>query len=121
MGDKFAHNNKLVSFYQPEQTINLHPWVGRELLIGVLSGMNETGLTVTINSCKIGYADCIRHSHLYLTREILQYASTIDEAYAIARLKNICFRIHTDRFCAGWQSRYLEKSPEKTALFTSSG
>lgn len=50
MGDKFAHN-KLVSFYQLEQSYKFAS-VGWPGMIGVLSGMNETGLTVTINAAK---------------------------------------------------------------------
>ena len=120
MGDKFARN-KLVSFYQPEQGYKFAS-IGWPGMIGVLSGMNETGLTVTINAAKSTMPTASATPISILTREILQYASTIDEAYAIA-LKRKTFVSESilvgsarDRKAA-----IIEKSPEKTALFTGSG
>lgn len=120
MGDKFARN-KLVSFYQPEQGYKFAS-IGWPGMIGVLSGMNETGLTVTINAAKSTMPTTSATPISILTREILQYASTIDEAYAIA-LKRKTFVSESilvgsarDRKAA-----IIEKSPEKTALFTGSG
>ena len=120
MGDKFAHN-KLVSFYQPEQGYKFASvgWLG---MIGVLSGMNETGLTVTINAAKSDMPTASATPISILTREILQYASTIDEAYAIA-LKRKTFVSESILIGSARDGRaaIIEKSPEKTALFTSSG
>ena len=50
VGDAFAEN-KQVAFYVPEQGYRFAS-VGWPGMIGVLSGMNETGLTVTINAAK---------------------------------------------------------------------
>ena len=120
MGDKFAHN-KLVSFYQPEQGYKFAS-VGWPGMIGVLSGMNETGLTVTINAAKSTMPTASATPISILTREILQYASTIDEAYAIA-LKRKTFV--SESILVGsardGKAAIIEKSPEKTALFTGSG
>lgn len=120
MGDKFAHN-KLVSFYQPEQGYKFAS-VGWPGMIGVLSGMNETGLTVTINAAKSTMPTASATPISILTREILQYASTIDEAYTIA-LKRKTFV--SESILVGsardGKAAIIEKSPEKTALFTGSG
>lgn len=118
MGDRFAQN-KLVSFYRPEKGYKFAS-VGWPGMIGILSGMNETGLTVTINAAKsdmpLGSATPIS----ILTREILQYASTIDEAYEIARKRktfvseSILIGSAQDGMAA-----IIEKSPEKIALYKS--
>ncbi len=120
MGDKFAHN-KLVSFYQPEQGYKFAS-VGWPGMIGVLSGMNEAGLTVTINAAKSAMPTASATPISILTREILQYASTIDEAYAIA-LKRKTFVSESILIGSArdGMAAIIEKSPEKTALFTGSG
>lgn len=120
MGDEFAHN-KLVSFYEPEQGYKFAS-VGWPGMIGVLSGMNETGLTVTINAAKSTMPTASATPISILTREILQYASTIDEAYAISR-KRKTFVSESILIGSARDGRaaIIEKSPEKTALYNSSG
>ena len=118
VGDKFARN-KLVSFYQPEKGYKFAS-VGWPGMIGVLSGMNETGLTVTINAAKSTMPTASATPISILTREILQYASTIDEAYAIAQKRHTFV---SESILIGsardGKAAIIEKSPEKTALFTS--
>ena len=118
MGDKFARN-KLVSFYQPEQGYKFAS-VGWPGMIGVLSGMNETGLTVTINAAKSAMPTASATPISILTREILQYASTIEEAYTIAQKRHTFV---SESILIGsardGKAAIIEKSPEKTALFTS--
>jgi len=86
-GDEFA-KNKIISFIKPEKGHNFMSvtWGG---FIGVLSGMNDQGLTVTINAGKSNFPLIAKTPISLVTREILQYASTIDEAIAIAKKREV--------------------------------
>lgn len=120
MGDKFARN-KQVAFYQPEKGYKFAS-VGWPGMTGVLSGMNEAGLTVTINAAKSAMPTGSATPISILTREILQYAATIDEAYAIAQ-KRETFVAESILIGSARDGRaaIIEKSPEKTALFSGDG
>lgn len=86
-GDDFA-KNKIVSFIAPEDGHNFMSvtWGG---MIGVVSGMNDQGLTVTINAGKSQFPLIAKTPVSLVTREILQYASTIEEAIAIAKKREV--------------------------------
>ena len=116
VGDAFAEN-KQVAFYTPDQGYKFAS-VGWPGMIGVLSGMNETGLTVTINAAKSAVPTGSATPISILTREILQYASTIDEAFAIAQ-KRKTFVSESILIGSSKDSKaaIIEKSPEKTVLF----
>lgn len=87
VGDKFA-KNKIIAFVSPDEGYNFMSvtWGG---FIGVLSGMNDQGLTVTINAGKSDFPLVAKTPISLVTREILQYASTIDEAIVIAKKREV--------------------------------
>ncbi len=82
MGDKFAED-KMIVFYHPDKGYNFMfvTWGG---FTGVVSGMNDQGLTVTINAARTDVPFGAATPVSLVAREILQYAKTIDEAWAIA-------------------------------------
>jgi hypothetical protein len=86
-GDDFA-KDKIVAFINPQKG---HPfmmvtWAG---MIGAVSGMNREGLTITINAAKSKVPLVAKTPISILTREILQYAATLDEAIAIAKKRKV--------------------------------
>jgi isopenicillin-N N-acyltransferase like protein len=87
VGDKFAAN-KIVAFVNPSQGYKFMSvtWGG---FIGVVSGMNEKGLTVTINAAKSTIPSGSATPVSLVAREILQYAENIREAIVIARKRKM--------------------------------
>ncbi|MFR9541634.1 MAG: C45 family autoproteolytic acyltransferase/hydrolase [Rikenellaceae bacterium] len=118
VGDDFA-KNKIITFASPDEGYR-YASVGWAGMVGVLSGINEKGLTVTINAATGTIPISAKTPISILTREILQYASTIEEAYKIASKRetfvneSILVASQKDGSAA-----IIEKTPDETAIFYS--
>ena len=116
MGEEFA-KDKIVLFVKPDSGYKFMSvtWGG---MTGVVSGMNEHGLTVTLNASKSSIPSAAATPVSIIARKILQYARNIDEAYIIAQqyksfvAESFMIGSREDRRVA-----IIEKSPEKTTLF----
>lgn len=116
MGEEFARN-KLVLFEKPDTGYAYVSvtWPG---MTGVLSGMNTEGLTVTINASKLETPSMSATPISILTKEILQYASDIDEAVRIAesRLTFVSESILIGSAKDG-RAAIIEKTPSQMAVY----
>src|SRR5690606_9305769 len=85
---------------------------------GVVSGMNEQGLSVTINAAKSDIPFSAATPVSLVAREILQYASNIDEALKIAATRKMfvseSFLIAS---AADKKAIVLEKTPDTLAVY----
>jgi hypothetical protein len=117
VGDDFA-KNKTVVFYAPENGYKFVSvaWAG---MTGILSGMNEKGLTVTINAAKSAIPLSSATPISILCREILQYASSIEEAREIAGKRKL-FVSESILVGSSDENRavILEKSPDNMGIYT---
>lgn len=120
VGHKFARHKQVV-FYNPDAGYKFAT-VGWSGMTGVLSGMNEHGLTVTINAAKSDMPTSSAMPISILTREILQYATNIEEAYEIAsKRKTFVAESILIGSAKDGRAAIIEKSPTQIALFTGDG
>ncbi len=116
VGDNFA-KNKIVLFESPSQGYKFMSvtWGG---FIGVVSGMNEKGLTVTINAAKSSIPSGSATPVSIVAREILQYAKNINEAIAIAKKRKMFV---SDSFLVGSAEDHkaviIEKTPDDLDVY----
>lgn len=119
-GEDFS-KARIVAFFNPDKG-HKFMMVTFGGMIGVLSGMNEAGLTVTINAAKSEIPNAAATPVSIVSREILQYASTISEAYEIVRNRKMFV---AESFLIGsakdGRAAIIEKSNESSALYDPGG
>ena len=120
VGDHFSEN-KIVSFEKPADGFKFMyvTWGG---FIGVVSGMNEKGLTVTINAAKSDIPSGSATPVSLVAREILQYAEDISGAMAIAKKRKMFV---SESFLIGSaednKAVIIEKTPDSVGLYDPGG
>lgn len=116
LGEKFAED-KIVEFVNPKDGIPfaMIVWGG---MTGVVSGMNNEGLSVVINAAESEIPEESATPVTLVAREILQYAKDIESALKIARSREIFvsqnFLISSARDA---KSVVVEKRPGQTEIF----
>lgn len=116
VGDDFA-KNKIVLFENPAEGYKFMSvtWGG---FIGVVSGMNEKGLTVTINAAKSSIPSGSATPVSLVAREILQYAANISEAVSIAKKRTMFV---SESFLIGSaadnKAVIIEKTPDTVDIY----
>jgi len=109
VGDQFARD-KIIAFYKPTDGYGFM-MVTFGGMTGVVSGMNDQGLTVTINAAKSEVPSSSATPVSLVAREILQYATTIHEAYTIAEKRKMFV---SESFLIGSAKEHKASIIEKT-------
>lgn len=116
VGDKFAEN-KIIAFYNPDKghKFAFVTWGG---FTGVVSGMNDKGLTVTINAAKSDIPFGAATPVSLVAREVLQYAGNIEEAIKIAKSREMFV---SESFLVGsaadGKAVIIEKTPDELGVY----
>ncbi len=115
VGDEFKEN-KLLLFLKPNSGYGFvsYSWAG---MLGVLSGMNERGLSISLNAGPPEMPKASKTPVSILGRHILQYASNIEEAINIANDFET-FVSESFLICSADDGRciIIEKSPDTLAI-----
>ncbi len=118
VGDEFAED-KIVAFYNPAKGFKfmMVTWGG---MTGVVSGMNEKGLTVTINAAKSKIPVEAATPISLIAREVLQYSENINDAYNIIN-KRKSFVSESFLICSAYDKTavIVEKTPFTSAVYKS--
>ncbi|MCS6979349.1 MAG: C45 family peptidase [Flavobacteriales bacterium] len=118
-GEAFARH-RVVQFVHPNRGYRFISvaWPG---FCGVVSGLNEKGLAVTINASASRPPLAAKTPISLLTRQILQYAGTIEEAIQMAQNTEV-FVSENILVASGSENKavIIEKTPEAQAVFTPS-
>ncbi len=116
VGDKFAED-KIVAFFHPAKG-NRYMTITWGGFTGAVSGMNEKGLSVTINAAKTKMPTASATPVSLVAKEILQYASNIKEAIAIATKRKMFV---SESFLIGSaadnKAVLIEKTPHELAVY----
>lgn len=116
VGEEFA-KNKMVLFVEPTggyRFVSLS-WPG---MIGVVSGMNEHGLTITLNAIEGAIPLKSAMPISLLARHIMQHATTIDEAYAIAKqFKSFVSEAMLVASAKDGCAAIIEKTPKRIGIY----
>lgn len=116
VGDKFAED-KIVAFFNPKtgHRFMTVTWGG---FTGAVSGMNDKGLSVTINAAKSSLPTGSATPVSLVTKEILQYAKNIREAISIARSRKMFV---SESFLVGsaadGKAVIIEKTPDDLDIY----
>ena len=116
VGDKFAEE-KIVAFFNPTQGYKYMTitWGG---FIGAVSGMNEHGLTITLNAAKTEIPSGSATPVSLVAREILQYARNITQALQIAKSRTMFV---SESFLVGsaedGKAVVIEKTPDDIDVY----
>lgn len=116
VGDEFA-KEKIVAFVNPSSGYKFMSitWGG---FVGVVSGMNEKGLTVTINAAKTTIPSGSATPVSLVAREILQYAGNIEQAIAISKKRTMFV---SESFLVGsaydGKAVVIEKTPDSLDIY----
>jgi isopenicillin-N N-acyltransferase like protein len=120
VGDEFALN-KTVCFCKPDKGYKFM-FITWGAMTGAVSGMNEKGIAVTINAAKSGIPHSAATPISIVVREILQYASNIQEAFEIAKKrKTFVSESIMVASAADHKTVIIEKTPGNAAIFQPTG
>ena len=120
VGDEFSEE-KIITFYHPSEGSKfvMITWGG---MIGTVSGMNIHGIVVTLNAAKSKLPSKSFTPISILVREILQYATSIEQAVEIAD-KHRIFVSEAIHVSSGKEnsSIVIEKTPYDSAVYAPNG